>query len=285
MALEYLHTKQIIHRDIKPENLLLDDYLDIKLGDFGWSSYEQKSKKRQTYCGTVDYIAPEMADRKHKHNHKVDIWSIGVLIYELLTGKAPFSPEFTKDLKMGQIERTTKQNIISLNYEFPDDFPMLAKDLVKKILVLNPKNRYTLKEIVRHPWIAQFKFSSKNSAHRDSSDFESFINQTIKESMKPRLGNKGADGDSKYSKLTNGAIKELTRRPPKKMSKYFTPDELERCIKPESVVGNAKLRSKFLDPNSKGGGVLGNQNVSGDLLALNKRFMMGSNAQNSKRLR
>jgi len=66
LALDYLHKRSIIHRDIKPENLLLSDSTPtatVKLADFGWSNFEESSKKRQTYCGTVDYLAPEMADR------------------------------------------------------------------------------------------------------------------------------------------------------------------------------------------------------------------------------
>lgn len=96
LALDYLHKRSIIHRDIKPENLLLSDNTPnatVKLADFGWSNFEESSKKRETYCGTVDYLAPEMADRQHKHDRGVDIWSVGVLIYELLTGRAPFSPD------------------------------------------------------------------------------------------------------------------------------------------------------------------------------------------------
>lgn len=143
LALHYIHTKSIIHRDIKPENILLGKDNCAKLADFGWSNFEEKSKKRKTYCGTVDYLAPEMADRNHKHNHMIDIWSLGVLIFELLTGKAPFSPEEQQGTTMTKLERATKQNIIKLNYQFPSDFPLYAKDLVKKVLQLDPKKRLT----------------------------------------------------------------------------------------------------------------------------------------------
>ena len=95
-AVQYLHSNHppIIHRDIKPENLLLDKNNKVKLAgilmfsiDFGWSNFSNKPRK--TYCGTVDYLAPEMID-KSGHDERLDIWCIGVLVYELLTGKTPF---------------------------------------------------------------------------------------------------------------------------------------------------------------------------------------------------
>lgn len=84
----------IIHRDIKPENILLDANNQVKLADFGWSNFLPKNNKdvRETFCGTLDYLAPEMLEIEHKHDHTVDIWSVGVLCYELLTGLSPFAP-------------------------------------------------------------------------------------------------------------------------------------------------------------------------------------------------
>ena len=69
----------------------------IKLADFGWSSYEKKVGKRETYAGTLDYLAPEMVQASHEHDNRVDIWCVGVLMYELLIGKSPFSPEKMPD--------------------------------------------------------------------------------------------------------------------------------------------------------------------------------------------
>lgn len=103
-AVAYLHERSppIIHRDIKPENLLVCEGT-LKMADFGWSNI--KDRKRQTYCGTPDYLAPEMIDGSG-HNEKLDVWSLGVLTYELLTGKAPFTPKKTKDRreKMRKLE-------------------------------------------------------------------------------------------------------------------------------------------------------------------------------------
>jgi serine/threonine protein kinase len=71
----------IIHRDIKPENILISKDDELKLADFGWSNFNHGQNKRETYCGTLDYLAPEMVDKSHLHDYRVDIWSLGVLIY------------------------------------------------------------------------------------------------------------------------------------------------------------------------------------------------------------
>lgn len=83
-AIEYLHTNNIMHRDLKLENLLLDSKANVKLTDFGWSALST-DKLRQTYCGTIDYMAPEMVAGL-PYNFKVDIWSLGVLLFELTQG-------------------------------------------------------------------------------------------------------------------------------------------------------------------------------------------------------
>ena len=111
-AIEYCHsrTPPIIHRDIKPENILLDKEGQVKLADFGWSNFFNPGAQRKTYCGTLDYLAPEMI-LETGHDQKLDIWSLGVLIFELMTGKAPFTPPPTiKDPK--QMQSILEDNIL-----------------------------------------------------------------------------------------------------------------------------------------------------------------------------
>jgi serine/threonine protein kinase len=110
-AVKYLHSfnPPIIHRDIKPENILLDENGRCKLADFGWSNYVMPDNTRRTFCGTPEYLAPEMVNKKG-HDTSVDIWALGVLCFELLTGKLPFRGKNTLELF---------SNIGALNIKWP----------------------------------------------------------------------------------------------------------------------------------------------------------------------
>ncbi|KAF7279746.1 aurora kinase C-like [Rhynchophorus ferrugineus] len=141
-ALRYCHTKKVIHRDIKPENLLLGNNGEIKIADFGWSVHAPSSQ-RTTLCGTLDYLSPEMVAGK-PHDEKVDLWSLGVLCYEFLTGKPPF-----EDSECGN----TYKRICKGIFDFPPYISMEARDLIKKLLVVKPENRLDLDSVLKHPWI------------------------------------------------------------------------------------------------------------------------------------
>ena len=147
-ALQYLHSFKppIIHRDIKPENLLLNEGGRVLLADFGWSNFSDGGV-RKTFCGTPEYIAPEMLLKKG-HDTRVDIWSVGILMFELLAGYSPFVAKNNQDLY---------QNIRRLKIQWPKDMPPLAKNLIGKILKLNPLDRPTLQEILDHQWFKQTK--------------------------------------------------------------------------------------------------------------------------------
>ena len=146
-ALKFLHSQNppIIHRDIKPENVLLDDDGRCKLCDFGWSNFDNGDVNRNTFCGTPEYLAPEMIS-KAGHNESVDIWALGVLMFELLAGKTPFNYKGNRMVLFN--------NIKQIKISWTDDFPPLAKDLISKILKLNPKERLTLDQIKEHQWFS-----------------------------------------------------------------------------------------------------------------------------------
>ena len=188
-AIKYLHTRNppIIHRDIKPENILLDQDGRCKLADFGWSNFDDGRKNRETYCGTPEYLAPEMVT-KSGHDESVDIWALGVLLFEMLTGRTPFN--FTGD----RIQ--LYNNIKSLRIVWTDDFPQLAKDLVGRILRLNPKDRLSLDQIINHQWFRDtplLKPLLSPIEYNERQKLESHLIQSIPEGDKTRnIMNKSA---------------------------------------------------------------------------------------------
>ena len=147
-AVYYLHNMKpiIIHRDIKPENVLLADGLVAKLTDFGWSNYMQEDEKRTTVCGTPIYLAPEII-KEQGHDEKVDIWCIGVLFFELITGNVPFQ---------GNDIDTLKDNILHLKIAWPKDINIDAKSVIKKILKSEPSARISLEEILQQPFFTKY---------------------------------------------------------------------------------------------------------------------------------
>ena len=147
-AVYFLHHMHppIIHRDIKPENVLLGDNLVAKLTDFGWSNYMRDDEKRTTVCGTPIYLAPEIMEEK-EHDEAVDLWCIGVLLFELVTATPPF---------LGNDLDTLKENVLKLKINWPKDINVDAKNLIMKILKLDPKQRLPLEEMIKHPFITKF---------------------------------------------------------------------------------------------------------------------------------
>lgn len=143
-ALVYCHSKKVIHRDIKPENLLIGHNSELKIADFGWSVHSPSSR-RMTLCGTLDYLSPEMIEGK-PHSYAVDIWSLGVLCYELLVGLPPFD---AKD------SHQTYRKIRYVIIKYPDFISDKAKDLMSKLLVVNSEQRLPLVQVLRHPWILE----------------------------------------------------------------------------------------------------------------------------------
>lgn len=146
-TLKYLHARGIVHRDIKPENLLLSKKGDpdsIKLADFGLANILEGRDSLQTVCGSPAYMAPEVHNMTD-YDAKVDMWSMGVMLFLLLSGTLPFLPPRL-------VEKAEQQD-----YEFSGKLWVgisdAAKDLVARLLVADPKLRYGVDDVLRHPWI------------------------------------------------------------------------------------------------------------------------------------
>ncbi|KAK1756251.1 Serine/threonine-protein kinase ark1 [Echria macrotheca] len=160
-ALRYLHRKHVIHRDIKPENILMGIHGEIKISDFGWSVHAPNNR-RATLCGTLDYLPPEMirsGSKDNWYNEKVDLWSLGVLTYEFLVGEAPF--EDTPIM--------TQKRIARADMTIPEWVSKEAKDLIKKLLVLDPEKRLPLEDVQTHPWIIKHCVKGERAANREKS--------------------------------------------------------------------------------------------------------------------
>ena len=156
-AVYYLHQNNIIHRDIKPENILLGKKGLLKLCDFGWAK-ELNLENRSTFCGTVEYMAPEIVGSEN-YDYSVDIWSLGILLYELLFGHSPFKAKNMKSVIL---------NIKSHDFIFDKPISHECKDLIRKILNSNPQKRLKLKDILEHPFVKKY---SKNYLYRKSLEF------------------------------------------------------------------------------------------------------------------
>ncbi|KAI1329234.1 kinase-like protein [Xylariaceae sp. FL0255] len=146
-AVSYVHQQSCVHRDLKLENILLDKHENVKLVDFGFTrEYEGKSNYLQTFCGTVCYSAPEMLKGEKYAGEKVDVWSLGVILYALLCGELPFDDDD---------DNITRTKILSDDPKFPDHLPTDATSLISLLLSKRPLLRPTLPEILSQPFLVE----------------------------------------------------------------------------------------------------------------------------------
>ena len=143
LGVKFMHERNILHRDLKSENILITDDNTIKICDLGWSSYCESY--RRTVCGTVDYMSPEILEGQN-YSFPSDVWSLGVLLYEILHGRTPFG----RDNSGSKIEKMRKEE-----FEIDSKLSPAAKGLIKKLLRYDPEKRATLKEIFEHRWIQE----------------------------------------------------------------------------------------------------------------------------------
>lgn len=140
-AINYLHEeKNVIHRDLKPENILFDSQNNVKIADFGLSEEFIPGMKLDTFCGTPEYMAPELFQGHKFDGPKVDVWSLGVMFYEMLTGSVPF---------VGSSWQNIGERVLRGKYYVPDYISPDCRNLLNKTLVLDPTQRATLHVIMK----------------------------------------------------------------------------------------------------------------------------------------
>lgn len=157
-AVSFLHKNDIIHRDIKPENILLDQNLNVKLCDFGWA-VKFGVGFRETFCGTFEYMAPEIVNEV-PYDFQIDVWSLGVLLYEILHGYSPFKAESNHHDPNVRVEQIFK-NISEEEIVFGLEISEQCKDLINKLLTKNSRYRIKLSEIYNHKWIINGKLKAE----------------------------------------------------------------------------------------------------------------------------
>lgn len=162
-SIAYMHSKGIIHRDLKPENVLLDDNMHTKITDFGTAKILDIRRapdggsgnpeagdpldgveidRANSFVGTAEYVSPELLTDKNACKAS-DLWAFGCIVYQLLVGRPPFK---------ASNEYQTFQKIVALDYSFPDGFPAVARDLIERLLVLDPSHRLPIDQIMSHPF-------------------------------------------------------------------------------------------------------------------------------------
>jgi len=214
LSMEYLHSLSIVHRDVKPENILyLSSGADqIKLIDFGYAGVWTPEKPLTGLCGTPDYVAPEVLswyddeDNGTPYGKGSDLWSLGVLLYVILSGCSPFSADE---------EEAILELVAQAKYEFHEaewaNITPDAKDLISKLLVVDPEKRLTMEQLLNHAWLKDAVLSARaNFANRPKG---ASAQQQPPPSQPPKAAtSKGADPEPamRTAEGTNAALGEIS---------------------------------------------------------------------------
>lgn len=233
-GLEYLHILGISHRDLKPENLLLDDEMNLKIVDFGLSNTFRQGELLKTACGSPCYAAPEMIAGKKYDGGKSDIWSCGIILFALICGYLPFEDPNTA---------TLYKKILIGEFKPAKWVSTEGKDLLKKILQVNPELRPSISEIRAHPWcnISSFRFLPR-------------INMKVEENVMKMVAALGIDEAETKKHLDNKKHNHFTATyyllAKKLMKKNLsfdrssTPIARENDNRPVSTIGNTARERK-----------------------------------------
>ncbi|NIG59904.1 serine/threonine-protein kinase MARK2-like [Pontoporia blainvillei] len=143
-ALQHCHQRGIVHQDLKPPNLLFDSSMNLKLTDFGFSNKCDDAAKLDTICGTLLYAAPELLLAQSYSSPALDVWNLGVVLYIMVTGCRPL---------VGKDVQELRTRILQVQYPIPPYLSLEIRGLLQKMIALNPSDRGTLPDLMRHPWV------------------------------------------------------------------------------------------------------------------------------------
>eukprot|EP01017_Pseudomicrothorax_dubius_P024123 TRINITY_DN2567_c0_g2_i2.p1 TRINITY_DN2567_c0_g2~~TRINITY_DN2567_c0_g2_i2.p1 ORF type:complete len:383 (-),score=53.78 TRINITY_DN2567_c0_g2_i2:467-1615(-) len=215
MAVEFLHQQKIIHRDLKPENILLDVGGNVKLCDFGWAA-EIDSDGLTGFCGTIEYMPPEMIQGR-TYDQSLDIWCLGILLYELLCGHSPFRRNTDKET----CERIVSGEVVTFTADVSED----ARNLIQSILSPFPQMRPSFDEIFLHPWMQEKIVPQVKE--KVMPEYSIFVSPTKKSQRKISEGsdnfkqNERSFSGKEYSTPVNGDIPKRTSQT------YSNPKEIQ----------------------------------------------------------
>ncbi|KAK8863641.1 hypothetical protein M9Y10_011329 [Tritrichomonas musculus] len=161
-AVSYCHTLGVAHRDLKPENILITTFPNIKISDFGLCGYINENQLMRTFCGSPCYSAPECLNRIEYDGMHADTWSLGVILYTMVTGTQPW-PINNSSVMI--------KNIIKGKYTVPKNISQSCKSLIHGMLNINPKERLTINQILDHPWINQCENLDKDEDENENDNF------------------------------------------------------------------------------------------------------------------
>ena len=253
----YMHSQGVIHRDLKPENVLLDDQMHVKVTDFGTAKIldlrESKGEannanvlgcsdtsRASSFVGTAEYVSPELLTDKNACKAS-DLWAFGCIIYQLLAGRPPFK---------AANEYLTFQKITSLQYEFPIGFPEIAKDLVERLLVLDPSRRLTIDHIRNHEFFRGIVWG-RSLWKQHAPKLRSFIPPAIDSKTNGQATNNGNGGSfppnitpshSTAQTRFDGAISSGPSRPgPRLITELPPPSQLDIEWSPVLTKNNERI--------------------------------------------
>ena len=234
-AIYFLHKNNFIHRDIKPENILLFDKNIAKLCDFGWS-VEFKDEPRNTFCGTTEYMAPEMLNEKN-YGKEIDIWSLGILLYEMLHGHSPFKPD-----KANFNDKDVIKNIIyQKNIKYKSNLSKECIELMTHLIDKNIKRRYSLEDIINSKFVKKFEKSTNNYKLKNIREFQKINSKNTIKTINTTRTNYTNNYLEQKDKLTINKNPNINRR---NTSKYNTRKILNSFLSMENDNSNNYIINK-----------------------------------------